>query len=158
MSQRELMAMSDDEVSAFLSERRRAQVGTINADGTPHLVPMSYVLIDGLLTIWTDPRSRKVVNLRRDPRMTCLVEDGATFAEMRAVQLSGQAEMTADADGSLRVGLALFERAAGYLDDDLRATVAALVSERVGIAVHPERVVSWDHRKLEGVRPSEIGK
>jgi len=158
MSQRELMAMSEDEVLAFLSEKRRAQVGTINADGTPHLVPMSYVLIDGLLTIWTDPRSRKVVNLRRDPRMTCLVEDGATFPEMRAVQLSGQAEMTADADGSLRVGLALFERAAGYLDDDLRATVAALVSERVGIAVHPERVVSWDHRKLEGVRPSEIGK
>ena len=158
MSQRELMAMSEDEVLAFLSEKRRAQVGTINADGTPHLVPMSYVLIDGLLTIWTDPRSRKVVNLRRDPRMTCLVEDGATFPEMRAVQLSGHAEMTADADGSLRVGLALFERAAGGLDDDLRATVAALVPERVGIAVHPERVVSWDHRKLEGVRPSEIGK
>ena len=149
MSQRELMAMSDDEVLTFLSEKRRAHVGSINADGTPHLVPMSYVLIDGLLTVWTDPRSRKVVNLRRDPRMTCLVEDGATFAEMRAVQLSGRAEITPDAEGSLLVGLALFERAAGYLDDDLRATVAALV---------PERVVSWDHRKLEGVRPSEIGK
>jgi PPOX class probable F420-dependent enzyme len=158
MSQRELMAMSDDEVLAFLAEKRRAHVGTINADGTPHLVPMSYVLIDGLLTIWTDPRSRKVVNLRRDPRLTCLVEDGATFAEMRAVQLSGQAEITPDADGSLRVGLALYERAAGYLDDDLRATVAALVRERVGITVRPERVVSWDHRKLGGVRPSEIGK
>ena len=158
MSQRELMAMSDDEVLAFLSEKRRAHVGTINADGTPHLVPMSYVLIDGRLTIWTDPRSRKVVNLRRDPRMTCLIEDGATFPEMRAVQLSGQAELTRDDDGSLQVGLALFQRAAGYLDDDLRATVAALVPERVGISVHPERVVSWDHTKLEGVRPSEIGK
>jgi PPOX class probable F420-dependent enzyme len=158
MSQRDLMAMSEDEIAAFLSEKRRAHVGTINADGSPHLVPMSYVLIDGLLTIWTDPRSRKVRNLRRDPRMTCLVEDGATFAEMRAVQLSGHVEITPDADGSLRVGLALFERAAGSLDDDLRATVAGLVPERVGVTVHPERVVSWDHRKLEGVRPSEIGK
>ncbi len=90
MSQRELMAMSEDEVAAFLSERRRADLGTINADGTPHLVPMSYVIVEGLLTVWTDPRSRKVVNLRRDPRITCLIEDGATFAEMRAVQLSGQ--------------------------------------------------------------------
>ena len=158
MSQRELMAMSDEEVAGFLSEKRRAHVGTINADGTPHLVPMSYVLIDGLLTIWTDPRSRKIVNLRRDPRITCLVEDGATFPEMRAVQMSGHGELTSDTDGSLRVGLALFERAAGYLDDDVRATVAALVPERVGVTVHPERVVSWDHRKLEGVRPSEIGK
>jgi PPOX class probable F420-dependent enzyme len=157
MSQRELMAMSADEVAAFLAARRRAQLGTINADGTPHLVPMSYVLIDGLLTFWTDPRSRKVVNLRRDPRITVLVEDGATFAEMQAVQLSGHGEITPDPDSSLRVGLALFERAAGRLDDDIRATVAALVPERVGMTVHAERVVSWDHRKLEGVRPSEIG-
>ena len=158
MSQRELMAMSEDEVAAFLSERRRADLGTINADGTPHLVPMSYVIVEGLLTVWTDPRSRKVVNLRRDPRITCLIEDGATFAEMRAVQLSGRAEITTDAESSRRVGLALFERAAGKLDDDLRATVAALVPDRVGVTVHPERVVSWDHRKLDGVRPSEIGK
>jgi PPOX class probable F420-dependent enzyme len=158
MSQRDLMAMSEEEVAAFLAERRRAQLGTINADGTPHLVPMSYVVIDTRLTVWTDPRSRKVANLRRDPRITVLVEDGATFAEMRAVQLSGRAEITPDAEASLRVGFALFERAAGYLDDTLRATVEGLVSERVGITVHPERVVSWDHRKLEGVRPSEIGK
>ena len=158
MSQRELMAMSDDEVLAFLSEKRRAHVGTINADGTPHLVPMSYVLIDGRLTIWTDPRSRKVVNLRRDPRMTCLVEDGATFAEMRAVQLSGRPRSPPTLMAHSGSAWRCFERAAGYLDDDLRATVAALVPERVGITVRPERVVSWDHRKLEGVRPSEIGK
>lgn len=158
MSQRELMAMSEDEVAAFLAEQRRADFGTINADGTPHLVPMSFVVIDGLLTVWTDPRSRKVANLRRDPRMTCLVEDGATFAEMRAVQLSGHATITTDAESSDRVGLALFERSAGRLDDDLRAAVAALVPDRVGVTVHPARVVSWDHRKLAGVRPSEIGK
>ncbi len=157
MSQRDLMAMSEDEIAAFLSEERRADIGTINADGTPHLVPMSFVVVEGLLTVWTDPRSRKVANLRRDPRITCLVEEGATFAEMRAVQLSGRAEITSDAEGSRRVGLALFERAAGRLDDDLRAAVDALVPERIGITVHPERVVSWDHRKLAGVRPSEIG-
>jgi PPOX class probable F420-dependent enzyme len=158
MSQRDLMAMSDEEVAAFLAERRRAQLATVNADGSPHLVPMSYVLIDGRLTVWTHPRSRKVLNLRRDPRITVLVEDGAAFAEFRAVQLSGRAEITPDAGSSRRVGLALFERAAGYLDDQIRETVDGLVPERVGITVHPERVVSWDHRKLEGVRPSEIGK
>jgi PPOX class probable F420-dependent enzyme len=158
MSQRELMAMSDGEVATFLSEQRRADFGTINADGTPHLVPMSFVVIEGLLTVWTDPRSRKVVNLRRDPRITCLIEHGATFAEMRAVQLSGRAVITTDTESSRRVGLALFERAAGKLDDDLRAAVEALVADRVGITVNPERVVSWDHRKLAGVRPSDIGK
>jgi PPOX class probable F420-dependent enzyme len=157
MSQRDELAMSEDEVQAFLQDGRRAQVGTINADGTPHVVPMSYVMVDGLLTIWTDPHSRKIANLRRDPRITCLVEDGAHFAEFRAVQLSGRAVVGEDYDSSVRTGLALFVRASGELTDEMRATVAALAPERVAVTLHPERVVSWDHRKMPGVRPDEIG-
>jgi PPOX class probable F420-dependent enzyme len=156
MSQRDLMAMSDDEVAGFLNEARRTQVATINGDGTPHVVPMSYVVVDGLLTLWTDPGSQKIVNLRRDPRLTCLVEDGAHFAEFRAVQLTGRADLVDDKETSLRVGLALFERSTP-LTDDVRAAAAALVPERVVVFVRPERVVSWDHRKLAGVRPSDIG-
>ena len=152
------MAMSAEDVADFLDSQRRAHVGTINADGTPHVVPLSYVVIDGLVTFWTDPRSRKVANLRRDPRMTCLVEAGDHFAEFRAAQLTGRTELGEDHDTSLRVGLALFERASGRLDDDLRAAVHALVGDRIALTLHPERVVTWDHRKLPGVRPSEIGK
>ena len=88
--------MSDEEVAAFLQLTRRTQMATINPDGTPHVVPMSFVIVDGLLTVWTDPASRKVVNLRRDPRTTCLVEDGEHFAEFRAVELSGRAEVVDD--------------------------------------------------------------
>jgi PPOX class probable F420-dependent enzyme len=158
MSPRARLAMSPDEVSAFLEAGRRAHVATINPDGTPHLVPLSYVMLDGRLTLWTDPRSKKVANLRRDPRITCLVEEGAHFAELRAVQVHGRAELGVDHDTSLRVGLALFERTRGRLDDEVRAAVAALVDQRVAVTVHPERVVSWDHRKLPGVRPGEIGR
>jgi PPOX class probable F420-dependent enzyme len=149
--------MTEDEVATFLAGQRRAHVATINPDGTPHLVPLAYVLIDGRLTFWTDPRSRKVANLRRDPRMTCLIEAGDHFAEFRAVQVSGRAEIGDDAATSERVGLALFERAAGQLNDQLRAAVAALVSERVAVTVVPERLVTWDHRKVEDLSRSKIG-
>ena len=150
--------MSDGEVSAFLGGERRAHVATINADGTPHVVPLSYVLIDGLLTFWTDPRSRKVANLRRDARMTCLVEAGLHFKEFRAVQLTGRTELGEDRTTSEGVGLALFERANGHLTDELRAAVTALVSERIALTLHPDRVVTWDHRKLSDLDPSEIGR
>jgi PPOX class probable F420-dependent enzyme len=153
-----MLAMSDDEVAEFLRQERRAHVGTINPDGTPHVVPLSYVVLDGRLTFWTDPRSKKVANLRRDPRMTCLVEAGTEFAEFRAVQLSGRAELGEDHDTSMRVGLALFEQSRGELTDELRSVVAGMVPERIGITLHPERVVTWDHRKLPGVRPTEIGR
>ena len=90
--------------------------------------------------------------------MTCLVEAGEHFAEFRAVQLSGRAELDDDRTGSERVGLALFERARGPLTAELRDAVAALVDERVAVALRPSRVVTWDHRKLSGVRPDEIGR
>jgi ribosomal protein L24E len=151
------MSMSQAELAAFLAGERRAHVGTINVDGTPHIVPLSYVMLDGRMTFWTDPRSKKIANLRRDPRMTCLVEAGAEFAEMRAAQLTGQGELGEDHDTSLRVGLALFERANGELNDQLRAVVAGLVDDRVAVTLHAERLVTWDHRKLPQVRPNEIG-
>jgi PPOX class probable F420-dependent enzyme len=157
VTERDLISMTNEDVAAFLRGEYRAHVGTINPDGTPHLVPLSYVVLDGRLTFWTDPRSKKVANLRRDPRMTCLVEAGTHFAELRAVQLSGRAELGEDHDTSERVGLALFERASGELTDELRANVAALVDDRIALTLHPDRVVTWDHRKLPGVRPSEIG-
>jgi PPOX class probable F420-dependent enzyme len=157
VSARHQLAMSDDDVSEFLRSQMRAHVGTINDDGTPHIVPLAYVVLDGRVTFWTDPRSRKIANLRRDPRLTCLVEAGTHFAELRAVQLGGRAELGEDEETSRRVGRALFERASGSLDDDLRAAVEALVGERIAVSVHPDRVVTWDHRKLPGVRPGEIG-
>jgi PPOX class probable F420-dependent enzyme len=158
VTHRRLLSMSDDDVAAFLDGERRAYVATINVDGTPHVVPLSYVLIDGLLTFWTDPRSRKVANLRRDARMTCLVEAGEHFEEFRAVQLSGRAELVEDRTGSERVGLALYERANGHLTAELRDAVAALAGERIAVTLCPDRVVTWDHRKLSGVRPGEIGR
>jgi PPOX class probable F420-dependent enzyme len=156
MSQRDLLTMTPDEVIAFLKEGQRAQVATINPDGTPHIVPMSYVVLDERVVIWTDPGSRKVANVRRDPRISCLVETGTSFPELRAVQISGRAELGEDVDTSRRVGLALFS-GGGDVNDEMRAAVEALVPQRVAVTVHAERVISWDHRKLPGVRPGEIG-
>src|SRR4051794_27514811 len=99
------MTMTPAEVIEFLSGERRAHLATINDDGTPHVVPLSYVVIDGRVTFWTDPASRKVANLRRDPRLTCLIEAGTEFAEFRAVQLAGRAELGEDAESSRRAGL-----------------------------------------------------
>ena len=91
VSERERLRMSEEEVQALLDECRRAQVGTLNPDGSVHLVPLAFMRFDGQLAFWTDPTSRKVRNLRRDPRITCLIETGGGFEEFRAVQITGRA-------------------------------------------------------------------
>lgn len=157
VSGRDLIRMTDAEVDALLAEGTKAQVGTLNPDGSVHLVPMSYVVLDGTVNLWTDPASRKVSNLRRDPRITCLVEMGDDFASFRAVQLVGNARLSSGAEESRTVGEALFSRSVGPLSDDLRAYVAGLTPQRVAVSIEPTRIVSWDHRKLARARPDQVG-
>lgn len=149
--------MNESEISALLDEGRKALLATHNGDGSVHLVPMAYVVHEGRVTFWTDPASRKVANLRSDPRVTCLIEVGEEFESFRAVQLVGTGVLVTDIDASRGIGEALFARSLGALTDDVRGYVATLAAQRVGIVVRPTRIVSWDHRKLAGVRPDEIG-
>jgi PPOX class probable F420-dependent enzyme len=158
MSERERLKMSDEEVKAHLDACYRMQVATLNADGSPHLAPLAYMWFDGKLAFWTDPGSRKVGNLRRDPRITCLIETGNGPDEFRAVQIAGRGEVIDDPAASRRAGEALSLRYGGPLDDDAVAWVESLVPVRVVVIVHPDRVVSWDHRKLAGVGLEDLGR
>jgi PPOX class probable F420-dependent enzyme len=152
--------MSDDEVAAFLAAGRRVQVATLDPTGRVDLVPMSYLLWPDRLALWTDPDSQKVRNLRRNPEIACLVEAGDRFEEFRAVQIRGKAELIDDVDACRQAGELLLARSLpgrGELTDELRAAAAALAPQRVLVVVHAERIVSWDHRKLGGIRPSDVG-
>ncbi len=141
--------MSDPEVAAFLQECTRAYVSTNGPDGWPHVVPLSYILLDGDVAFWTDGASRKVRNLRADDRMGCLVEQGDDVGTFRAVQLRGRAEIIEDHPTSAEVGTRLFARySEGPLDPGAAAYASALASQRVIIRLHAERTISWDHRKV----------
>src|SRR3954463_14121887 len=103
VSMRELITMDHDEVAAFLGSNARARVSSLNKDGSPHVVPISYVVLDGDLTFWADNDSQKVVNLRRDPRVAAIVDDGMDFQELRGVQVAGRAELSVEPELSDRV-------------------------------------------------------
>ncbi len=151
MSRRQLIAMTDDEIQAFLQEQRTLQVATIDHDGYPHLVAMWYVVSDGQVVFWTYTRSQKAVNLRRDPRLTCLVEAGQRYEELRGVQIKGQAVLMDDREVVQRYGELIFERYMGPLNENTRQMVIAQAAKRSVVIVQPTEVVSWDHRKLGGV-------
>lgn len=143
--------MTDAEIQAFLQERHTLQVATIDHDGWPHIIAMWYVLEQGQLAFWTYAKSQKVLNLHRDPRLTCLVEDGQQYSELRGVMIKGRAAITDDPAVVLGIGARLWERYTGPLDDAARQAVAKQGAKRVAIVVQPTEVVSWDHHKLGGV-------
>lgn len=150
MNRRSLIHMTADEIRAFLEEQRKLQVATIDHDGYPHLVTMWYVLMNNDITFWTYAKSQKAMNLRRDPRLTCLVEAGERYDQLRGVQIKGQAVISDDHDFVQKVGEAIWERYTGTLNESTRQMVRAQAPKRVVISVKPVEIVSWDHRKLGG--------
>ena len=150
MSRRDQIRMTEDEVRAFLHGRHTMNVATIGADGRPHLVAMWYGFVGGAPAFWTYGRSQKVLNLRRDPRVTCLVETGDSYDQLQGVELVGTGVVLEDHDDVMAVGRSVFERYTGPFTDDALPVLERMGAKRVAVRVDVERVVSWDHRKLGG--------
>lgn len=155
-NRRAQIRMTDDELGTFLDEQTKVQVATIGKDGTPHLSTLFYAMHDGHLAFWTYGSSQKVVNLRRDPRMTCLVEGGQAYDELRGATLYGTGRIVADLDEVLRVGGKVAARMTGRpaeefdpdADAGVRAGLERTGRKRVAVFLDITRAVTWDHAKM----------
>jgi PPOX class probable F420-dependent enzyme len=147
-NQRGEIKMTPAEVDAFLAERRPMTMCTMNHDGTIHAVAMWYGFLEGCVAIESKAKSQKIQNLRRNPKMTCLFEDGDYYEELRGVELVGVAEITEDFDRMWPLGVDVYERYYGAYTEELRPFVEVMMQKRVVALLHVERTVSWDHRKL----------
>ena len=152
MKQRDLVAMAPDETAAFLAAGRKVQLATNGQNGFPHLVTMYYVVTAGQITFWTYRRSQKARNLERDPRISCLVEDGEEYFDLRGVLVQGEARRIEDpgeiAGIGRRITAVVGGALAGAQPEALTQYVERAARKRWGYRVEPGRVMTWDHSKL----------
>jgi nitroimidazol reductase NimA-like FMN-containing flavoprotein (pyridoxamine 5'-phosphate oxidase superfamily) len=155
-SKRDKIKMTPDEVDAYLADNFKVQIATIGKDGEPHLVTMFYALLDGKIAFTTYKASQKVLNLRRNPTMTCLVEDGVEYGELRGVALYGRGAIIEDPATRSKVGMVVGSRMAGLpvpemgepIDPVIAEGIEQALAKRVLIVMEPDRIVSWDHGKI----------
>jgi PPOX class probable F420-dependent enzyme len=157
MSRRDLIRMTPDEIDAFLVEPHSMNIATYNHDGTIHLVAMWYGIVGGSLSAGgaigfeTFAKSQKVLNLRRDPRITALVEDGTTYDSLRGVELVGEAEVLEDDELLMDIARSVIRKHQPEVGaGDIDAVAEMMVRKRVAVRFTPTRIVSWDHNKLAG--------
>lgn len=155
-NQRSQITMSDEEIATYLERSRTATLATIGASGLPHLVAMWYAVIDGDIWIETKARSQKAVNIRRDPRVTVLIEDGETYDTLRGVSFEGTAEIVEDPEALWQVGVSVWERYNGPYTEEMKPLVEFMLHKRVAVRIAVSRTRSWDHRKL-GMDPIPLG-
>lgn len=155
-NQRSQITMTDDEVAAFVERSRTATMATVGPTGTPHLVAMWYAVIDGQIWFETKARSQKAQNLRRDGRLTCMIEDGLTYDTLRGVSIEGHGVIVDDPEALWKIGVNVWERYTGPYTDEAKPLVEFMLHKRVAVRLDVDRIRSWDHRKL-GLAPIAVG-
>jgi PPOX class probable F420-dependent enzyme len=148
-SRRDQIKMSPEEVRSFIDERKVMTCATIGPSGRPHLMALWFVREGDQLRGWTYAKSQKARNLERDPRATLMIEAGIEYQELRGVMLECDVELERETERVAEYGLALVERYAGGAPE-AREAFRQQAAKRVGLRFTPTRVVSYDHRKLDG--------
>jgi PPOX class probable F420-dependent enzyme len=143
MNQRDSIKMTSEQALAYLSAHHSCALATNGHDGYPHLVAMWYTVKDGAIMMTSYSRAQKIVNLKRDPRATVLVESGAKYKELRGVMVRGRVELV-EGPAALAEILALTGA------DPNNPTAVRRVQKRVLMRIRPERWASWDHSKIVG--------
>jgi Pyridoxamine 5'-phosphate oxidase len=151
-SKRAAIQMTPEEIDGYLAEQKVLNVATIGPSGHPHVVAMWYEVIDGKVTFWTFGKSQKILNLRRDPKMTGLVESGESYNELKGVELVGTGRIVEDYEDVLAIGKAIGVKYNGTaaISDAALPFLEAQARKRLGVVFEVERNVSWDHSKLSG--------
>jgi PPOX class probable F420-dependent enzyme len=149
-NERAKIIMTAGEVADFLRRSRTATVASIGPGGMPHVVAMWYGLIGEAVYIETKAKSQKAVNLRRDPRMVFMVEAGDTYDALRGVSLEGFGTIVEESDGEeyWAAAISVYERYTAPYTEDARPIVELMMNKRIVVKLVPQRVRSWDHRKL----------
>jgi len=151
--------MTEDEILEFLRRGRKSlQVSSNDPDGYPHLVPMWFVVEGGKIVFRSFSKSQKILNLRRDPRLTVLAEEGNGYSELQGVMIKGKAKLVEDAGYCLDLYVALANRYAFFAgvepgatpEEEVREYFAGFATKQTAVVVEPVEIVSWDHTKLSG--------
>jgi PPOX class probable F420-dependent enzyme len=151
MKKRNAIQLSENERKVYLSTALTVILVTVGRDGYPHAVPMWFLVDDdGIIYMTTYGRSQKVVNVRRNPRVALLVESGVRYDELKGVLLRGKAEVIEDEGLCLGVLTKIHTKHMGGLASGIEEVMRAQARKRVVLKITPERIVSWDHRKLGG--------
>src|SRR5580704_18098294 len=95
---RRQIALTEDERAAFLAANRKAALATVDKDGFPHLVAMTFGVKDGAYYMTSYAKAQKVLNIRRNPRVGLMIEAGGSYAELKGVMVRGTCEIVEGED------------------------------------------------------------
>lgn len=143
--------MTPEEIWAYVADAHTGILTTLRRDGMPIAMPLWFACLDQ--RVYMQTRGRKLQRIAHDPRASFLVESGEHWADLKAVHLTGTAEIV-----DLDPGLA--ERFRAEMDRKYRnyrsqqsmpkETAEYYATAMTGVVrfTPDERILNWDNAKL----------
>jgi len=146
---REQLRLTDQELDDLLANERTLRAATVSPDGLPHVVPLWFVWHDGAVWVNSLRRSKRTHDVAAGSGVALCVDTGVQYEDLRGAVLYGRFT-PAGADSDLSQVKEAFARKYGGLDatPDLKS--------HEWLLVRPDRVVSWDFRKIPAGRDRRL--
>jgi nitroimidazol reductase NimA-like FMN-containing flavoprotein (pyridoxamine 5'-phosphate oxidase superfamily) len=143
--------MSRDEAWEMLRDAHTGIFTSLRADGVPISLPVWFAVLGEAIYIST--RGKKLIRVGNDDRAAFLVEDGERWAELRAVHLTGRAEiiepgeeLAAAIAAEIRRKYSAY-RAGGDMPSSSRKHYETAAGGIIRL-VPDQRILNWDNNRL----------
>lgn len=153
------LALGKEELDELMNSSWNMRIATIGPGTRINLTPLWFGWAEG--KIFTYCRGQKVVNLRRNPECTILVDRNEKFPELQGAMFQGSArvletpeEEAAEAGmDEIRVQMgAKYADGHGGPAEPKRNESTARGRNRRWVVLTPDKTVSWDNFKLANLR------
>jgi nitroimidazol reductase NimA-like FMN-containing flavoprotein (pyridoxamine 5'-phosphate oxidase superfamily) len=141
------LSMTPRELEAYLEAGRTVRLATVGPDDRPHVVPLWFVWLDGVAYLNSTRGNLTLRNLERNPVATGSIDDGDAYEELRGVLLSGPVQEAGDDPRVEEVARRWSQK---YLGGN--PVPYGRWRNRVWLRLRPDRVTSWDFRKIPEAR------
>jgi PPOX class probable F420-dependent enzyme len=144
--------LSRDEAWEVLASAHTGIFTSLRADGMPIALPVWFVAFDERVYVDSVSHLKKVARVRRDPRVSFLVESGRRWADLRGVHLTGTAQIVSDPALIERVADALHTKYAAFRSDRSampERTRSHYEMNHVTIQITADaRILTWDNARI----------
>ncbi|MFC9797434.1 pyridoxamine 5'-phosphate oxidase family protein [Streptomyces sp. NPDC127584] len=143
--------MTPAELDSFLAEQRTCRVATVSADGRPHVSALWFAWDGSSLWLYSLTRSRRWAELRADPRIAVVVDDGVEYGELRGAELSGAVEFVGEAPRTGEPCPELDVPEQLFAANNFGLDAMPHDGRHAWMRLTPDAIASWDFRKLAGL-------
>ena len=146
------LRLTPEESWAFLEKGHTGILTSLRRDGWPISLPVWYVALDRRIYVSGPSRTKKWGRMKRDPRVSFLVETGLKWKELSAVHVTGRARSVDDPAELARVQAVMDAKYAAFRGDRSKMPTATAQHYQQGsatVCIEPEgKLLTWDNARL----------